>query len=38
MQLNFRKPIQIAHRSFEINSFKDLKPLQLAKGNKHEYI
>ena len=24
-------------RSFEINSFKDLKPLQLTKGSKHEY-
>ena len=24
-------------RSFEINGFKDLKPLQLAKGSKHEY-
>ena len=24
-------------RSFEINSFKDLKPLQFAKGSKHEY-
>ena len=24
-------------RSFEINYFKDLKPLQLAKASKHEY-
>ena len=24
-------------RSFEINGFKDLKPLQLAKGSKHAY-
>jgi len=24
-------------RGFEINGFKDLKPLQLAKENRHEY-
>jgi len=24
-------------RNFEINGFKDLKPLQLAKGSKHKY-
>ena len=37
MWLNLENRSKLHIRSFEINGFKNLKPLQLAKGSKQEY-